>query len=310
MTPERESRAKYIKEAAIELGFTSCGISRACFLEDDARRLEKWLSSGMHAGMKYMEKHFEKRADPRRLFPGARSVISVLLNYYPAKTQEDPSAPVLAKYAYGTDYHYVIKKKLKKLHNVIKEIAGNVACRSFVDSAPVLDRAWAVRSGLGWRGKNNCLIAGNEGSFFFAAELIVDMDLPADTHIQKEKCGDCRLCIEACPTGALAEPYVLDARKCISYITTQHKGRIPDNFRDKMQNRVFGCDICQDVCPFNQKAKSHSEPLLDPNPEMLMLTSREWHAMDEDRFNSIFGNTVLSVSGYPMVKRNLEFSKG
>lgn len=309
MIPNNKKIAGLIKAAAIELGFTACGISRASFLEDEAKRLEQWLSSGMHAGMQYMEKNFEKRADPRRLFEGAKSVISVLHNYFPGDFQKDTLAPVVAKYAYGSDYHFVIKHKLNRLLEIINKAAGNTKGRGFVDSAPVLDRAWAVRSGLGWIGKNNCLIANEKGSFFFIGEIVADIELPPDKPFDENKCGDCRLCIDACPTGALTAPYLLVARKCISYLTTQHKGALPEKMKGSMQNRVYGCDICQDVCPYNRNCVPHSEPLLKPHPEMLKLSAGEWQNMEKEMFSRIFGRSVIGRSGFKMVKRNLEFLK-
>lgn len=307
--PKNEKIAKSIKAAAIELGFASCGISRASFLEDEAKRIEQWLSSGMHAGMQYMEKNFDKRVDPRRLFEGAKSVISVLHNYSPKEFQKDPGAPVVARYAYGSDYHFIIREKLNRLLEIINKAAGRTRGRGFVDSAPVLDRAWAVRSGLGWIGKNNCLITRGKGSFFFIGEVVADIELPPDKPFEENYCGDCRLCIDACPTGALTAPCMLDARKCISYLTTQHKGALPEKMRGKMRNRVYGCDICQDACPHNSNSEPHGEPLLEPVPEMLKLTSGEWQTMGEEMFSKIFGSSVMGRSGFKMVKRNLEFLK-
>ena len=297
--------AACIKTHARRLGFSGCGISSATFLENDARVLESWIKSGMHGSMRFMENHFEKRVDPRKLLKGARSVISVLHNYYPPVRQKNPDAPVLSKYSYGRDYHFILKDKLKRLLGFIKDHIGDVNGRAFVDSAPVLERAWAVRSGLGWRGRNTNLLT-REGSFFFIGELIVDIELPPDTPV-REQCGDCRLCLDACPTGALVAPYTLDAGKCISYLTVEYKGELPSEIKGKMFNRVFGCDICQDVCPWNKKTAAHNDPLLEPDPRVIEMTSEDWYGMGEEFFNRVFRNSTLQRCGYQHLKRNLQF---
>jgi epoxyqueuosine reductase len=308
MQPDRVKYAELIKIKARELGFSACGISKAVFLEDQARRLEKWLKAGRHGSMQYMENHFDKRVDPRRLVEGAKSVISVLLNYLPRTEQKDPEAPVLSKYAYGTDYHFVIKDKLRELHEFINRSAGEAGGRAFVDSAPVLDRTWAARSGLGWIGKNTCLLVRGGGSFYFIGELILDIELPVDTPV-KDYCGSCRRCIDACPTGAIIAPREIDARKCISYLTIEYRDELPAGMRDQMKNRVFGCDICQDVCPWNRKAKPHDEPLFEPDPGLMAMTSAEWHKMERKTFNRFFKKSAVRRAGYTQLKRNLEFIK-
>ncbi len=298
--------ASLIKAKALELGFSACGISVATFLEDEAKRLEEWLNKGMHGSMRFMENHFEKRTDPRKLVDGAKSIISVLHNYFPPVKQKDPEAPVLSKYAYGTDYHFVLKEKLKGLLGYMNETMGEINGKAFVDSAPVLDRAWAARSGLGWIGNNTCLLVKGGGSFFFVGELIVDIELPADIPAGNH-CGNCRLCIDACPTGALIAPRKLDARKCISCLTIEYRESLPAEMRDKLHNRVFGCDICQDVCPWNRHAKPHNEPLLSPVSGMLEMTAARWHGMDRELFNLLFRRSVVRRAGYNRIRRNLAF---
>ncbi len=294
-----------IKTKANDLGFSDCGISAAGILEDEAKNFEEWLKAGMHGSMSYMENHFDKRIDPRRLVEGAKSVISVLHNYFYSGHQKYSDAPVLSKYAYGTDYHYVLKEKLKILLDFINENIGEVNGRVFVDSAPVLDRAWAARSGLGWIGKNTNLLVKGKGSFFFIGELIVDIELPSDIPA-KNNCGDCRLCIDSCPTGAIISPQKLDSRLCISYLTIEHRDQFPKEIRDKMQNQVFGCDICQDVCPWNKKAVPNYEPLFKPVPGLLELSADEWHDMDSVLFKKLFARSVVQRAGYKQIRRNLE----
>lgn len=308
MIKDTNNYSVLIKKKAEELGFSACGISRAVFLENEARRLEKWLKDGNHGTMQYMENYFDKRVDPRKLVEGAKTVISVLHNYFPRTKQEDPEAPVLSKYAWGTDYHLVMKDKLRKLHEYINELVGQVNGRAFVDSAPVPDRAWAARSGLGWIGKNTCLLVRGSGSFYFIGELIIDLDLPADKPI-KDYCGTCRRCIDACPTGAIESPGVLNARKCISYLTIEYRDELPAGIRDKNENRVFGCDICQDVCPWNSKASPHSEPLFEPERGLMSMTSGQWHAMERETFNRLFKKSAVRRAGYKQLKRNLTYLK-
>lgn len=300
------SHTQLIKTEARRLGFEYCGISKAEFLEEEAPRLERWLNQGMHGQMSYMENYFDKRLDPRLLVDGARSVISLLLNYYPERTQSDPEAPRLSKYAYGKDYHFVIKEKLKELIHFINENIGEVNGRAFVDSAPVLDKAWAKRSGLGWIGKNSNLINKQSGSFFFIAELIVDLELEYDGQV-KDYCGSCTRCIDACPTGAIVEPYVVDGSKCISYFTIELKENIPSEVKGKFENWVFGCDICQDVCPWNRFSKPHNEPAFEPSAGLLEMTRKEWEEITEEVFQKLFRESAVKRTKYKGLKRNLEF---
>ncbi|NBS19433.1 MAG: tRNA epoxyqueuosine(34) reductase QueG [Flavobacteriia bacterium] len=293
-----------IKSTAQDLGFLSCGISKAEFLEEEAPRLEQWLKEGRHGQMAYMENHFDKRLDPRLLVPGARSVVSLLFNYYPEK-QQASEAPKFSKYAYGQDYHEVIKDKLKKFFQSIQDQIGEVNGRVFVDSAPVMDKAWAARSGLGWIGKNTNLIAQKVGSFFFIAELILDLELEYDTPAT-DHCGSCTACIDACPTQALT-PYQIDAGKCISYLTIELKDQIPDEFQGKMDGWAFGCDVCQDVCPWNRFSKPHREPLFQPQPQLLQYRQKDWDELTEATFELIFKNSAVKRTRYKGLKRNLAF---
>lgn len=293
-----------IKSTAQDLGFLSCGISKAEFLVEEAPRLEQWLKEGRHGQMAYMENHFDKRLDPRLLVPGARSVVSLLFNYYPEK-QQASEAPKFSKYAYGQDYHEVIKDKLKKFFQRIQDQIGEVNGRVFVDSAPVMDKAWAARSGLGWIGKNTNLIAQKVGSFFFIAELILDLELEYDTPAT-DHCGSCTACIDACPTQALT-PYQIDASKCISYLTIELKDQIPDEFQGKMDGWAFGCDVCQDVCPWNRFSKPHREPLFEPQPQLLQYRQKDWEELTEATFELIFKNSAVKRTRYKGLKRNLAF---
>ena len=305
------SKQKYsnlIKTEAERLGFLSCGISKAQFLEEEAPRLEKWLNQEMHGEMQYMENHFDKRLDPTKLVQDSKSVISLLLNYYPAEIQEDKSAPKISKYAYGTDYHFVIKEKLKNLLNYIQEEIGEVHGRAFVDSAPVLDKAWAAKSGLGWIGKNSNLLTKEVGSFYFIAELIIDLELEYDTPAT-DHCGSCTACIDACPTQAIVEPYVVDGSKCISYYTIELKNEIPSSMKGLFENWMFGCDICQDVCPWNRFSKPHSEPLFNPQPELLAMTKKDWKEITEETFQKIFENSAVKRTKYSGLIRNIQFLK-
>lgn len=295
-----------IKSAAKALGFLSCGISKADFLEDEAPRLEQWLNHGHHGSMSYMERHFDKRLDPRLLVPGAKSVVSLLLNYHTDKKQTDPKAPKISSYAYGTDYHFVIKEKLKELMQIIHREIGEVNGRVFVDSAPVMDKAWAAKSGLGWLGKNTNLISKQVGSFFFIAELIIDLELDYDAPVT-DHCGSCTACIDACPTDALLQPYQIDGSKCISYLTIELKENIPTEFKGQMDNWAFGCDVCQTVCPWNRFAKPHSEPAFEPHEELLNLTKSEWQEMTSLIFNKIFKNSAVKRTKFEGLKRNIKF---
>ena len=296
--------SKLIKNTAKNLGFISCGISKAEFLEEEAPRFEKWLNEQKHGQMAYMENHYDKRLDPRLLVPGAKSVVSLLLNYYTDEHQVE-GAPKISKYAYGTDYHYVIKEKLKQLYQILQEEIGEINGRVFVDSAPVMDKAWAGRSGLGWMGKNTNLINKKVGSFFFIAEMILDLKLDYDTPVT-DHCGTCTACIDSCPTEALT-PYNIDASRCISYLTIELKDQIPSEFQNKMDDWSFGCDICQDVCPWNRFSKPHNEPLFEPRSELLEFTKKDWEELTEATFDTIFKNSAVKRTRYQGLKRNLAF---
>lgn len=307
MNPKKQ-HTSLIKTEAQRLGFLSCGISKAAFLEEEAPRLEKWLKQNKHGEMHYMENHFDKRLDPTKLVDNSKSVISLLLNYYPSTIQEDKLAPKISKYAYGTDYHFVIKDKLKQLLHFIQEEIGEVHGRAFVDSAPVLDKAWASKSGLGWIGKHSNLITQQVGSFYFIAELIIDLDLEYDLPTTNH-CGTCTACIEACPTQAIVKPFVVDGSKCISYFTIELKENIPTEFNGKFDDWMFGCDICQDVCPWNRFSKSHSEPLFNPHPELLSMTKKDWNEITQDTFNKVFKNSAVKRTKFSGFTRNINFLK-
>lgn len=283
----------------------SCGISRAAFLEEEAPRLERWLKNNMHGEMGYMENHFDKRLDPTKLVSDSKSVISLLLNYAPSELQNEDSYKI-SKYAYGTDYHFVIKDKLKQLLHHIQEEIGEVHGRAFVDSAPVLDKAWAAKSGLGWMGKHSNLITKQAGSFYFIAELIVDLDLDYDSPVT-DHCGTCTACIDACPTEAIVAPYVVDGSKCISYFTIELKNEIPSNVRGHFDDWIFGCDVCQDVCPWNRFSQSHKEPLFNPNPDLLDMTKKDWNEITEDVFKNLFKNSAVKRTKFEGLKRNIDF---
>lgn len=301
------SNKEKIKRKANELGFFYCGVSKADFLEEEAKDLEKWLSRGLNGNMSYMENHFDKRLDPRILVPGAKSVVSLLLNYFPEKDLSDQQGLKVSKYAYGKDYHYVIKDKLKRLMAFINEEIGQVEGRVFVDSAPVMDKAWAKRSGLGWVGKNTNLINPKSGSFFFIAELIIDLELEADGPI-KDYCGTCTKCIDACPTDALFEPYKIDASRCISYLTIELKDQvIPGEFKDKMEDWVFGCDICQDVCPWNRFSKPTKEKSFEPNEYLLNWRREDIVELTEELFSAAFNDSAVKRTKYTGLIRNIKF---
>lgn len=303
------SHSQEIKSEALRLGFSDCGISAADYLETDASRLKDWLSKGRNASLKYMENHFDKRCDPRLLVEGAKSVVSVILNYYPAEKQSDPNAPVLAKYAYGQDYHDVVRDKLKQLLEYTRKLIPGCEGRVFTDSAPVLEHAWASRSGLGWIGKNSLLLSERFGSFVFIGEMIVTAGLEYDKAVN-DMCGSCRNCITSCPTGAIVADRVVDAGKCISYHTIENKGsEMPADLKDKFKNRVFGCDICQDVCPWNKKISPHEVPEFSPAPGLLSMNAKEWHEMDRGVFNTLFRDSAVKRAKYEGLKRNLEFLK-
>ncbi|SDG59749.1 tRNA epoxyqueuosine(34) reductase QueG [Winogradskyella thalassocola] len=303
-------KAKYseiIKAEAKRLGFLSCGISKAEFLETEAPRLEAWLNKNMNGEMQYMENHFDKRLDPTLLVEGSKSVISLLLNYYPSETQTDTSYK-LSKYAYGNDYHHVIKHKLKSLLYFIQDEIGEVGGRAFVDSAPVLDKAWAAKSGLGWIGKHSNLLTQQIGSFYFIAELIIDLELEYD-HATTDHCGTCTKCIDACPTEAITEPYVVDGSKCISYFTIELKENLPSEFKGKFDDWMFGCDVCQDVCPWNKFSKPHNEPLFNPHPQLLDMTKKDWEEITEDTFKKVFQKSAVKRTKFAGLERNIEFLK-
>ena len=297
--------AHLIKSEAKRLGFLSCGISKADFLEEEAPRLEKWLKNRMHGEMGYMDNHFDKRLDPRLLVDGATSVISLLLNYYPGDQQKKGTYKV-SKYAYGHDYHHVIKSKLRQLQEFISEEIGEVNGRAFVDSAPVLDKAWAAKSGLGWIGKHSNLLTQKVGSFYFIAELIIDIELDYDTPVT-DHCGSCTACIDACPTQAIVEPYVVDGSKCISYFTIELKNEIPSGQKGKFDDWMFGCDICQDVCPWNRFSKPHKEPLFNPHPDLLTNEKKDWVEMTEEVFHKIFKKSAVKRAKFSGLKRNIDF---
>ena len=295
----------FIKNEAKRLGFMSCGISKAEFLETEAPRLEEWLSKNRHGEMQYMENYFDKRLDPTKLVEGSKSVVSLLLNYYPSETQTKESYKI-SKYAYGTDYHFVIKDKLKTLLHSIQEEIGDVHGRAFVDSAPVLDKAWAAKSGLGWIGKHSNLLSKQAGSFYFIAELIIDLELDYDTPVT-DHCGTCTACIDACPTQAIIEPYKVDGSKCISYLTIELKNEIPNGFSNQMDDWMFGCDVCQDVCPWNRFSKPHNEPLFNPHPELLTKSKSEWQELTKEVFAEIFKKSAVKRTKFTGLKRNINF---
>lgn len=306
MINNKEKYTQFIKAESKRLGFLSCGISKAGFLESEAPRLENWLSQQMNGQMSYMENHFDKRLDPTLLVDGAKSVISLLLNYYPSEVQNTDSYKV-SKYALGQDYHFVIKEKLKELLSSIQTEIGDVSGRAFVDSAPVLDKAWAAKSGLGWIGKNSNLITQKVGSFYFIAELIVDLELEYD-NATTDHCGTCTACLDACPTQAIVAPYVVDGSKCISYFTIELKENIPAEFKGKFDDWIFGCDVCQDVCPWNRFSKSHEEPLFNPNPDMLQWSKKDWEEITAETFNAVFKNSPLKRTKWNGLLRNIDNS--
>ena len=304
------NKSKYtslIKTEAKRLGFLSCGISKAQFLEEEAPRLETWLNKNMNGQMQYMENHFDMRLDPTKLVEDSKSVISLLLNYYPEEIQNENTFK-MSKYAYGHDYHHVIKSKLKALMHCIQNEIGEVSGRAFVDSAPVLDKAWAAKSGLGWIGKHSNLLTQQVGSFYFIAELIIDLDLEYDS-ATTDHCGTCTACIDACPTEAIVEPYVVDGSKCISYLTIELKENMPTAFKGKMDDWMFGCDVCQDVCPWNRFSKPHNEPLFNPHPELLSMTKKDWEDITEDVFKKVFQKSAVKRTKYSGLQRNINFLK-
>ncbi len=303
----REQQTNLIKRKALESGFSFCGISKAEFLKEEAPRLEEWLKRGYQGKMGYLENHFDKRLDPTLLVPGAKSVISLIYNYYPAKEIAAGDQFKIAKYAYGEDYHFVIKEKLKTLLNDIQAEVGAISGRAFVDSAPVMERAWARRSGIGWTGKNTLLLNRELGSFFFLAELIIDLELNYDG-AAKDYCGTCTACMDACPTDAIAEPYVVDGSKCISYFTIELKEEIPADVKGKFENWIFGCDICQDVCPWNSFSRPHHEKRFDPEPGLDRMSREEWMEITEEVFNRFFRNSAVQRTKLEGLRRNISFA--
>ncbi len=298
---------KIIKQKALAIGFSEVGVSKAEFLKKDAEHLKTWLKNEMNGEMSYMANHFDKRVNPAKLVENAKSIISVLYNYYPSKVQIDDTYKI-SKYAYGQDYHYVVKEKLNELFVFIQKEFGNITGRAFVDSAPVLDRTWAVRAGLGWIGKNTNLINKKLGSFVFIGELVVNIELDYDRPI-KDYCGTCTKCIDACPTNALAKPYLIDARRCISYLSIEKKGKIPEETKGQWENNIFGCDICQDVCPWNSKLEGNTEPLFTPKQELLNNTCEEWESLSKEKFNEIFKKSPVKRTKYQGLMRNIDFVK-
>lgn len=303
-----EKNTTLVKSLARTLGFSYCGIAKAQRLDDDARRLENWLSKGMHGKMNYMEDHFELRIDPTKLVPGAKSVITLLFNYYPAIEQTAESTFKVSRYAYGKDYHDVIRPKLRSLLEQLQAEIGHIGGRGFIDSAPVLERSWALRSGLGWIGKNGNLITKKNGSYFFIATLITDLELNSDEPLAKDFCGNCTKCIDACPTEAIKPNKVVDGSKCISYFTVELKDLIiPEQFKGKFENRMFGCDICQEVCPWNRFSSPHEHDELKPNAEILSLTDKEWISLTEENFKKIFKDSAIKRAKYTGIMRNITF---
>ncbi|MET0634609.1 MAG: tRNA epoxyqueuosine(34) reductase QueG [Chitinophagaceae bacterium] len=309
MTDQRERNTRFIKKTASELGFEYCGIARAQRLDDDAARLENWLKQGMHGSMAYMENHFELRVDPSKLVPGARSVITVLKNYYPSRELPAEGLKV-SKYALGKDYHEVIRGQMNEFLRRIRAEIGEVNGRGFVDSAPVMERSWANRSGIGWVGKNGNLITKNSGSFFFIATLITDLDLLYDDPFARDFCGSCTKCIDACPTEAILPNRVVNGSKCISYFTIELKDLlIPDEMKGRFDNWAFGCDTCQDVCPWNRFSKPHTEESFNPLPELLNLSTQEWELMNEENFKKVFRDSPMRRTKWKGLQRNIRFLK-
>lgn len=301
-------KSSFIKQRALELGFGSVGIAKAEFLEDEAKYLESWLHKGMHGKMSYMENHFDMRLDPRLLVDGAKSIISLTYNYFPEKIQEDNSYKI-AKYAYGIDYHFVVKEKLKELLNFIQQEIGEVNGRAFVDSAPILEHAWAKKAGIGWVGKNSLTLTKQKGSFFFLAELILDLDLEYDSPIQTDHCGSCTKCIDSCPTEAILPNKTVDGSKCISYFTIELKEEIPSEMSGKFDDWIFGCDVCQDVCPWNRFSLPHKEEKFNPKNELLSYSKSDWEEITEDVFSKIFSKSPVKRTKFEGIKRNIDFVK-
>ena len=297
----------FIKNKAIDLGFISCGISKSGFLQDEIGRFENWLKNNYHGKMSYMERNFDKRLDTTKLVEGSKSVISLLYNYYPSKKLNDQNNFKISKYAYGKDYHFIIKNKLKTLLTEMRNEIGDIGGRVFVDSAPILERAWAKKSGLGWIGKNTNLISKKTGSFFFIAEIIVDLELNYDNET-KDYCGSCTACLDACPTDALYEPYKIDASKCISYFTIELKEQFSSELKEDFNDWIFGCDICQDVCPWNKFSKPNNEPLFQPHEDLEHYKKKDWIEMTDEVFNVVFKESPLKRAKYKGLKRNINYA--
>jgi len=294
-----------VKKLAKQIGFSSCGISKARFLQEEEKNFENWLKKGYQGTMSYLEKNFDKRLDPQKLVPGAKSVISLTYNYFPQKKTLNENSFIISKYAYGKDYHFIIKDKLKALFNLLKKEIGDIEGRVFVDSAPIHERAWAKISGLGWIGKNSLLLNKKMGSYFFLAEIICDLDLEYDSSVS-DHCGTCTKCIDACPTDAITESQVLDANKCISYLTIENKNEIPKELSKSFNNYIFGCDICQDVCPWNKFAKPHNEKEFLPKEELSKFTKKDWQELTNETFNKIFKNSAVKRTKFEGLKRNIK----
>ena len=303
-----EIHTSWVKKEAKRLGFDFCGISKATFLEEEAPRLEAWLKNDFHGEMRYMENHFDKRLDPRLLVPGAKSVISLLYNYYPEAAQNKSSYQI-SKYAYGEDYHHVIRKKLNEMVDSMQQVMGNLNARVFTDSAPVMERTWAQKSGLGWLGKNSLLINKSKGSFFFLAEIILDMEFIYDSPFKTDHCGTCTRCIDACPTQAILANNTVDGSKCISYFTIELKEEIPTQFKDSFEDWAFGCDICQDVCPWNRFSLPHKEKKFLPDERLLHFGKNDWEEITEDVFKEIFKRSAVKRTKFSGFKRNIDFLK-
>lgn len=308
MTNLSDKYAGIIKSQAKKLGFDFCGIAKAEFLEEEAPKLEQWLNQHYHGEMAYMANHFDKRLDPTKLVDGAKTVVSLIYNYYPSeRLSEGPEDYKLAKYAYGQDYHFVIKDKLKSLLAVLQEEIGEFGGRAFVDSAPVMERQWAQKSGLGWLGKNSLLLNKQMGSFFFLAELIIDLEVSPDPPMVKDYCGTCTKCIDACPTEAIVKPGMVNGSHCISYFTIELKEQIPQEVKGKFDNWIFGCDICQDVCPWNRFSKAHKEPLFDPHPDLKQLRKKDWEEITAETFNKVFKKSAVKRTKFSGLLRNINF---
>jgi epoxyqueuosine reductase len=301
--------SQWIKARASALGFAACGISEASFLGSEKERLDRWLLKGSQGEMDYMTRNLDKRLDPRVLLPGARSVISLIMNYFPGELLPEKDNYKIAKYAYGKDHHVVMKERLNRLIGEIKAFAGECQARAFIDSAPVMEKAWAERAGLGWRGKHSLIINPEIGSFFFIGDIITDLELEYDQHKVKDLCGSCTRCIDACPTGAITAPYVLDARKCISYNTIEYKGELPSSLKDKFNDRIFGCDICQDACPWNRRAKPTTESSFQPGQGLKEMNKEKWEQLTEEQFRDLFRNSAVIRTKYGGLMRNIHFLK-